>query len=82
MNSIQNRFIVLLVMVVSLVLSAFGAYNYHDSQAQKLAQPPSRAAVTAAAIVVFPIPISPITNRSASKSSTAFRPAEIASSNC
>ncbi len=36
MNSIQNRFIVLLVMVVSLVLSAFGAYNYHDSQAQKL----------------------------------------------
>ena len=38
MNSIQNRFIVLLVMVVSLVLSAFAAYNYQDSQSQKLQQ--------------------------------------------
>ena len=36
MNSIQNRFIVLLVMVVSLVLSSFAAYNYHDSKAQNL----------------------------------------------
>ena len=38
MYSIQNRFVVLLVMVVSLVLSAFAAYNYRDSQAQKLQQ--------------------------------------------
>ncbi|KZT15993.1 hypothetical protein A1D30_10700 [Acidovorax sp. GW101-3H11] len=38
MNSIQNRFIVLLVMVVSLVLGSFGAYNYRDSRAQKLQQ--------------------------------------------
>ncbi len=38
MNSIQNRFVVLLVMVVSLVLSAFAAYNYQDSQSQKLQQ--------------------------------------------
>ncbi|MBT9513488.1 MAG: response regulator [Acidovorax sp.] len=38
MNSIQNRFIALLVMVVSLVLGSFGAYNYRDSRAQKLQQ--------------------------------------------
>jgi len=38
MNSIQNRFVVLLVTVVSLVLGAFGAFNYHESQAQKLQQ--------------------------------------------
>ncbi|RQO79909.1 response regulator [Acidovorax sp. FJL06] len=38
MNSIQNRFIALLVMVVSLVLGSFGAYNYQDSRAQKLLQ--------------------------------------------
>ena len=38
MNSIQNRFVLLLVTVVSLVLGAFGAYNYRDSEAQKLRQ--------------------------------------------
>jgi two-component system, sensor histidine kinase and response regulator len=38
MNSIQTRFTVLLVLVVSLVLCAFGAYNYRDSQAHKLQQ--------------------------------------------
>lgn len=38
MNSIQNRFIALLVLVVSVVLGSFGAYNYMESRAQKLRQ--------------------------------------------
>ncbi|MDB5850141.1 MAG: barA [Rhodoferax sp.] len=38
MKSIQKRFIVLLVVIVSVVLGCFGSFNYVDNQRQKKAQ--------------------------------------------